>query len=646
MADTTTPPQANAATKPATRGPSRYQKLNQLYALPVPLRTFPLPTLVPHNPLSLFHVLYVWLSQTISPPRSHFDPLYFGVWSPESRSVHVTDDRSIRGLWEQGFFGKGSLSRSEPNWLKAQIAKAQKAKQVLADGKITKTAEEHTLERRQERQQSKWERARKQREAIEQQILEEAQAAVATNGTLKDDSPSVEETLIDSDTSLSSMGISENTWSKSLKLFPSPVGPIELLSLPNSLADLELWAYNDVRDSIKVPEAITAFDAPVGPLQLLALPNSLEDLRIAEIALSELLHHVEEPKFNNLTNGYTGRDANLDPSSDPAPNSVPDSVPDSKINENGIANRLEINGHAKESATITDGTADISDEAINGSVHSDSTAHTSNHIPNGSALTNGHSTPKIKRSKSVRFSPTVEKNTFIQSEPPSPERAILTSAPISAETTTSLPAAIEEEPLQIENKEHFQLPMEESFFLSYALGALSILDPVTKTPMQNQDLFYLFRHTSSFPPPVKPTLEPDDPFMLNYVVYHHFRSLGWCVRGGAKFAVDFMLYNRGPVFTHAEFAIVILPSYTDPYWRSTSLLQDYTKKKEHRTWSWMFCINRVISQVHKKLVLVYVDVPKPLDAELESKLGIDEIFGRYKIREFVMGRWLANRSRD
>lgn len=44
----------------------------------------------------------------------------------------------------------------------------------------------------------------------------------------------------------------------------------------------------------------------------------------------------------------------------------------------------------------------------------------------------------------------------------------------------------------------------------------------------------------------------DNPFLINYVVYHHYKSLGWVVKGGIKFCVDYLLYKRGPVFSHAE----------------------------------------------------------------------------------------------
>lgn len=59
----------------------------------------------------------------------------------------------------------------------------------------------------------------------------------------------------------------------------------------------------------------------------------------------------------------------------------------------------------------------------------------------------------------------------------------------------------------------------------------------------------------------------------------------------------------------------------------------------------MHCINRVIGQVKKKLILVYVDIPRPMDIGGRTQLGVDEVLGRYKVREFVMRRWLSNRER-
>ena len=77
-------------------------------------------------------------------------------------------------------------------------------------------------------------------------------------------------------------------------------------------------------------------------------------------------------------------------------------------------------------------------------------------------------------------------------------------------------------------------------------------------PMTLQQIWTAFQMTD-LPPqmPSTPTqqLRFDNPFLINYVVYHHYRSLGWVVKGGIKFCVDYLLYKKGPVFTHAEWVL-------------------------------------------------------------------------------------------
>lgn len=58
-----------------------------------------------------------------------------------------------------------------------------------------------------------------------------------------------------------------------------------------------------------------------------------------------------------------------------------------------------------------------------------------------------------------------------------------------------------------------------------------------------------------FSQPNPSPLRFDNPFLVHYVLYHHYRSLGWVVRTGIKFCVDYLLYKRGPVFHHAEYVL-------------------------------------------------------------------------------------------
>ncbi|KAK4691102.1 tRNA-splicing endonuclease subunit Sen2, partial [Lecanoromycetidae sp. Uapishka_2] len=220
---------------------------------------------------------------------------------------------------------------------------------------------------------------------------------------------------------------------------------------------------------------------------------------------------------------------------------------------------------------------------------------------------------------------------------------------------------IEAEAAAIEKQEHLQLTPSEAFFLVYGLGILQILDPTISSPISTSTLFTRFRQHSYFPPRFTHDLQPDDPFLLSYAAYHHFRSLGWVVRPGIKFAVDWLLYLRGPVFSHAEFAVIVLPAYTHPHWRETDVRRKETRKKESKSWWWLHSVNRVQSQVRKSLVLVYVDVPPPTalplvlsETEIEAEkrkglegeeLDIGNFLKKYKVRELVMKRWIPNRER-
>jgi tRNA-splicing endonuclease subunit Sen2 len=79
--------------------------------------------------------------------------------------------------------------------------------------------------------------------------------------------------------------------------------------------------------------------------------------------------------------------------------------------------------------------------------------------------------------------------------------------------------------------------------------------------MTLQQIWNAFQNAYSYPsimPSPHQLNRLDNPFLVNYVVYHHYRSLGWVIKGGIKFCVDYLLYKRGPVFHHAESVPTIL----------------------------------------------------------------------------------------
>ncbi|KAH6893134.1 hypothetical protein B0T10DRAFT_266681 [Thelonectria olida] len=211
----TLPPAAAQSQPPQQRGPP----LHQIHALPAPIRTFPLPAFYPNNPISLFHLACAWLGQLWSPPLAEPSVVYEGVWSLATSSVHILNEKSIRALWEQGFYGKGNLSRSEPNWFKRE--------QVRRGLQEAHVSEILTVQRREERTRAKWERARLEQEVIRQTRLKEAEETDARETEARNAQAEAARMPLETKTLV--------------PVPPSPVTPERLVSLPNSTADL--WEY-------------------------------------------------------------------------------------------------------------------------------------------------------------------------------------------------------------------------------------------------------------------------------------------------------------------------------------------------------------------------------------------------------------------
>ncbi|KAJ7746897.1 hypothetical protein DFH07DRAFT_889469 [Mycena maculata] len=199
-----------------------------------------------------------------------------------------------------------------------------------------------------------------------------------------------------------------------------------------------------------------------------------------------------------------------------------------------------------------------------------------------------------------------------------------------------------------EDLEHLQLTLPEAFFLLWNLDCLTVTDPHTNELLSIQQIWIAFQAAYLTPqlfvsPKPTPSLQFDNPFLINYIVYHHYRSLGWVVRGGIKFCVDYMLYKRGPVFNHAEFSIVVCPVYEDPADQEASLID--LQNASPFPWSWLSTINRVNSQVYKTLILTYVTIPA------RSRLSLDVLqspacLQHYSVREVTVRRFIPARMRD
>lgn len=174
------------------------------------------------------------------------------------------------------------------------------------------------------------------------------------------------------------------------------------------------------------------------------------------------------------------------------------------------------------------------------------------------------------------------------------------------------------------NIETLQLQKIEVLFLVFALDAVQVKEGQTNFLLE--DLFYTC---------LGPSKVPDNKFLLDYVVYHHYRSLGWCVRSGIKFGCDMLLYKRGPPMLHAEYSILVIPDGTCGWVE----------------WQDFMALARVIGGVRKTLVLVFVECPKQSDFDeillaKINKQSLKDLLKLYKVTEVIYKRWSPSRTRD
>ncbi|KAI8099558.1 uncharacterized protein BX664DRAFT_289704 [Halteromyces radiatus] len=193
---------------------------------------------------------------------------------------------------------------------------------------------------------------------------------------------------------------------------------------------------------------------------------------------------------------------------------------------------------------------------------------------------------------------------------------------------------------QMENQECFQLDLFEAFFLVYGIDVLDIQDKEQRL-LSIEDCWNLFSH--AFSCQLQPWCQPPlgtssmNMYAVNYIAYHYYRSQGWVPKDGLKFGVNFVLYQLGPKYRHAEFAVLVIPCIM-------STTEHHHKQQQDILYNWthLLRINRICSQVKKTLVLCYVTLP-PSDICDTWHLSI---MNHCTVRQVILKRWSPESNRD
>ncbi|XP_052085458.1 tRNA-splicing endonuclease subunit Sen2-like [Mytilus californianus] len=172
-------------------------------------------------------------------------------------------------------------------------------------------------------------------------------------------------------------------------------------------------------------------------------------------------------------------------------------------------------------------------------------------------------------------------------------------------------------------KENLHLSFEEAFFLSYGLGCLVVKDDTERTP----DLTEMWQTFSS----------KQQTFIPNYIAYHYYRSKGWVPKTGLKFGSDFIIYKEGPAFYHGSYSVIVKMVLED------SLEEDPKYHTRDLTWTNLAGLNRLTEQVAKEVLICHVIRPNSLT---EEDLLSPKCIPQFKVKEMVLSRWVSSQERE
>ncbi|PVU86037.1 hypothetical protein BB559_004249 [Furculomyces boomerangus] len=172
--------------------------------------------------------------------------------------------------------------------------------------------------------------------------------------------------------------------------------------------------------------------------------------------------------------------------------------------------------------------------------------------------------------------------------------------------------------------EPIRLTLCETLFLSTALGCLVVVDE-KNNKVELCDLWKKILFSTN------KLITWDHDILVEYAAYYYYRSRGWVVRPGLKFALDFILYKDGPQSNHSQFGVKIIKV-------SEGIKSNRETDFELRL---LHSLNRICSQVKKTLIICYVHVP---DCGTVPNLPLIDV-SNYKITEIRTSRFNPDQNR-
>lgn len=162
--------------------------------------------------------------------------------------------------------------------------------------------------------------------------------------------------------------------------------------------------------------------------------------------------------------------------------------------------------------------------------------------------------------------------------------------------------------IRYDTKERIVLSHEETFYLVYhdCLEVIEVKTVKSNRKIEKEELFQLFCSVKGFE--------------IKWAVYYYLRNLGWIVKSGLRFGVDYILYSDHPEKSHSLYGVV---------------LKSKEKSESHDNFleSWVPILRtlRIANSVSKGIIFCYCNTVEGLSYENIIKISdIECVMGSTK----------------
>ena len=144
-------------------------------------------------------------------------------------------------------------------------------------------------------------------------------------------------------------------------------------------------------------------------------------------------------------------------------------------------------------------------------------------------------------------------------------------------------------------------------------------------------------------------MEYDDMFIVKYPAYEYFRDKGWVPKCGTKFGVDYLLYEKGPMYNHSSYSVIMCQEHTQSEPTATGsddTIQDGRPSTGYLTWQDVIAAGRVNEGAKKEIVICYIN---NIDEQLYKDgnwLTNSDITINVEVKCIVTKRWLIEKDRQ